>query len=58
MKYTKQGLRDLNDLPSPKREKAHIPKECDHRDMCECHVGCGHYNCPNCGLSFDHFAEM
>ena len=32
-----------------------IPIEalCEHPNMVECHEGCGHYSCPDCGLSWD-----
>ncbi len=26
---------------------------CAHRRMRECHVGCGHWSCPDCGLDWD-----
>lgn len=27
--------------------------DCDHPKMDECHKGCGHWVCPDCGISFD-----
>jgi hypothetical protein len=26
---------------------------CDHQRMIECHPGCGHFYCPDCGLTWD-----
>lgn len=26
---------------------------CTHPDMTECHPGCGHFYCPDCGLTWD-----
>ena len=26
---------------------------CNHPNMSECCVGCGHYSCPDCGLTWD-----
>ena len=31
---------------------------CEHPNMRECHEGCGHYYCSDCGLSFDEQAGM
>ena len=30
---------------------------CNHRRMRECHEGCGHWSCPDCGVSFDDWGE-
>jgi len=30
---------------------------CLHRRMEECHPGCGHWHCPDCGLSWDDDGE-
>lgn len=30
---------------------------CVHRRMRECHPGCGHWSCPDCGLTWDDGAE-
>jgi hypothetical protein len=42
------------------REKCHLLEEivpegavCTHPKMIECHRGCGHYHCPDCGLTWD-----
>lgn len=34
--------------------KNNIPSgaTCDHSQMTECHVGCGHFSCP-CGITWD-----
>lgn len=50
---TKQGVRNLDHLPAPKRVKVELPPECDHHRMRECHPRCGHFICPDCGLSWD-----
>ncbi len=36
-----------------------VPKGalCLHNRMRECHPGCGHYKCPDCGLTWDESAE-
>lgn len=36
-----------------------VPKgaTCTHPRMRECHRGCGHYSCPDCGLEWDDHAE-
>jgi hypothetical protein len=64
-KLTRQGVRDLNDLsrkqPTPEYPKPYLGSfvSCDHRNMQECHPNCcGHFHCPDCGLSWDHFAGM
>ncbi len=31
---------------------------CDHPNMAECHKGCGHWTCPDCGVSFDDGAQQ
>lgn len=31
--------------------------ECTHPHMTECHPGCGHFSCPDCGLYWDEGAE-
>jgi hypothetical protein len=30
---------------------------CAHEAMTECCDGCGHFHCPDCGLSWDEAAE-
>jgi len=55
MKLTKQGVRDLGS--APKKPKVEIPPTCEHPRMRECHPGCGHYHCPDCGLTWDHYAQ-
>jgi len=30
---------------------------CEHPHMKECHPGCGHFECPDCGLTWDDGAE-
>jgi len=67
VKLTKQGVRDLGS--APKKPKAQVPPNCEHKRMKECHKGCGHYHCPDChkgcghyhcpdcGLSWDTYAE-
>lgn len=57
VKLTRQGVRDLNGLPGPRREKTVLPLNCDHRRMRECCPGCGHFYCPGCGLTWDRGAE-
>lgn len=58
MRYTKQGVRDLNDLLSPKVEKLDIDKiMCKHKRMVECHPGCGHFHCQDCDITWDEGAE-
>ncbi len=53
-KLTKQGVRDLNSLPSPSKEIVIIPKICSHIQMKDCCPGgCNHYICSKCGLSWD-----
>ena len=34
-------------------ETALAGMDCDHPNMKECHPKCGHWECPDCGLSFD-----
>lgn len=56
--FTKQGVRDLNSLPAPKRKVAEVPPDCDHskmRDCCKDAKGksCGHLICGGCGLFWD-----
>jgi hypothetical protein len=29
---------------------------CNHKKMKECHPGCGHYYCPDCGLAWDDYS--
>ncbi len=31
--------------------------ECDHAQMRECHLDCGHFTCSLCGVSWDEGAE-
>lgn len=31
--------------------------QCEHPRMAECHPGCGHWSCPDCGLSWDDWGE-
>jgi hypothetical protein len=57
MKYTKQGVRDLNDV-GKKHVPRILPPECNHKRMKECHPGCGHLICPDCSLTWDTYAEM
>ena len=65
-KLTRQGVRDLNDYPRVQPKLAVPPKPylgsfvgCAHPNMVECHPGCcGHFHCPDCGLSWDDGAEM
>jgi len=55
---TRQGVRDLDSLPSPPRRALPAPpRPCLHRRMVECHPGCGHLYCPRCGLDWDTYAE-
>lgn len=68
-KLTKQGVRDLNSLPTPKRENVSALLQtmyCEHKRMQPCcpdprnpkkSLGCGHLNCPDCGLFWDHYYE-
>jgi hypothetical protein len=55
--YTKQGVRDLNSLPAPKRKIVKIPPDCDHVKMrVHCRAKgkpCGHLICDGCGLFWD-----
>lgn len=30
---------------------------CGHENMVECHEGCGHFSCGDCGLSWDDGGE-
>jgi len=30
---------------------------CSHKNMTECHEGCGHFHCPDCDLCWDDFSE-
>jgi hypothetical protein len=30
---------------------------CEHRQLRECHPGCGHFWCSQCGLTWDEAAE-
>ena len=39
--YTHPAARVLNGL------------QCLHSRMGECHPGCGHWHCPDCGLTYD-----
>ena len=61
MKLTRQGVRDLNNLGPKKPKPDPIPNNCPHRRMREhCLVkgkGCGHWECPDCGLSWDDASE-
>ena len=40
-KLTKANAKVLNGLT------------CSHSRMAECHPGCGHWHCPDCGLIYD-----
>lgn len=31
--------------------------QCDHPNMKECHPGCGHWSCDDCGLNWDDWGE-
>lgn len=34
-----------------------VLNQCSHPDLAECHEGCGHWHCPDCGFSWDDFFE-
>ena len=62
MKLTRQGVRDLGDSRRrPAREPA-LPYlgtfvGCSHKNMVECCPDCcGHFHCPDCGLTWDNGA--
>lgn len=58
-KMTKQGLRDLGNQKTKKRD---VPIQCEHTKIkSHCVVkgkGCGHILCPECDLSFDLGSEL
>ena len=61
MRLTRQGVRNLDGLREPEVERfpsrfwANI--SCDHKRMKSCCTpSCGHYHCPDCGVSWDHYA--
>ncbi|MFI5296553.1 MAG: hypothetical protein ACHREM_00525 [Polyangiales bacterium] len=53
---TRQGVRDLDVLPAPKRDARMLPRNCDHRSMRACcYINgrpCGHWLC-QCGEGYD-----
>lgn len=61
--YAKPGERPVHGTKSSraraKREVRISPPGafCSHRQMQECHPGCGHFACP-CGVSWDEGAGM
>lgn len=59
VKLTRQGVRDLggNEQRRARTGRWSPIHQCTHRRMRECHRGCGHLRCPDCGLSFDDFGE-
>jgi hypothetical protein len=60
IKRTKQGVRDLSDIGPKDTNKVKpivIPQQCEHRRMRECHKGCGHYVCPDCGFFYDNASD-
>ena len=58
VKLTKQGVRDLGGNERREEPSRWSPlRQCPHRRMRECHRGCGHWSCPDCGLGFDDMGE-
>lgn len=62
MKLTRQGVRDLNTLPTtPRPNVAALLKavSCNHSRLTPCCKGaCGHLYCPRCGLTWDAHAQV
>ncbi len=43
--------------PAPLSDPLPKGATCNHEHMMECCEGCGHFHCPECGLTWDEFAE-
>ena len=61
-RLTKQGVPDLGNNTAKRKEESEFSplNQCEHKNLRPCCSiqGCGHIECPDCGLFIDSSAEL